>query len=282
MADDYIQSLQVHLGDRYRLRGEIARGGMARVYRADDLRRGHEVAIKVVRPELAAALGHDRFLREIRILERLRHPNILPLLDSHQVGESLYYATPFVAGSSLQRRLERDGPLPLAEVVRIAHDVAAALDYAHGQNVIHRDVKPGNVLLDRERALVCDFGIARAMEVAGGDRLTSSSGLALGTPAYMSPEQATCGTIDGRCDVYGMGCVLYEMLTGEQPFKGPTAQAVLARSLAGEFRSVRSVRPDAPVEADAALRAALASAPDQRPGTAGELLRRFTEGARTE
>jgi serine/threonine-protein kinase len=251
---------------------------MARVYLADDLVRGGEVAIKVLRPELAAALGHDRFLREIRILERLRHPNILPLLDSREAGGSLYYITRYVAGSSLQRRLAREGPLPLEEIVRIGRDIAAALDYAHDREVIHRDVKPGNVLLDEDRALVCDFGIARAVELAGGDRLTSSSGFAMGTPAYMSPEQAMGRAIDSRSDIYGLGCVLYEMLTGEQPFRGVTAQAVLARSLGGDCRPIGTVRPDIPPGAEAAIRSALASEPDRRPGTAAELMSRFTAG----
>ena len=276
LMDDFFASLQVHLGDRYRLLGDVARGGMARVYRARDLVRGGEVAVKVLRPELSAALGHDRFLREIRILARLDHPNILPLLDSREVGGSLFYVTRFIAGSSLQRRLERDGSLPLEDVVRIARDIAAALDHAHRSDVIHRDIKPGNVLLDDDRALVCDFGIAQAVELAGGER-TGSSGFALGTPAYMSPEQAMAGAIDARCDGYGLGCVLYEMLTGEPPFTGPSAQAVLARSLAGDFRSVRTVRPDVPAAAEAAIRSALASEPDRRPRTAGELVTRFSE-----
>jgi serine/threonine-protein kinase len=275
MVDAFLQALQAHLGDHYRLHGEIARGGMARVYRADDLERGGQVAIKVLRPELAAALGHDRFLREIRILGRLRHPNVLPLIDSSDAGGSLYYVSPYIPGSSLQRRLEREGSLPWEVVVRIARDVAAALDFAHGSEVIHRDIKPGNILMGDDRALVCDFGVARAVELAGGDRLASSSGFALGTPAYMSPEQAIGHAIDGRADVYGLGCVLYEMLTGEQPFTGATSQAVLARALAGDFRPVRTVRSDAPLSAETAIRAALASSPDHRPGSAGELVARF-------
>jgi serine/threonine protein kinase len=280
MPHDFLPALQAHLGDRYRLHDEVARGGMARVYRADDLVRGGEVAIKVIRPELAAALGHDRFLQEIRILARLHHPNILPLLDSREDGGSLYYVSRYIAGSSLQRRLAMEGRLPLGEIVRIGRDVAAALDYAHQSEVIHRDIKPGNILLDDDRALVCDFGIARAVELAGGDWLASSSGFVLGTPAYMSPEQATAGAIDYRCDVYGLGCVLYEMLTGEPPFTGPTAQAVLARSLSGEFPAVRTVRPDLPAAVEAAIHSALASDPDRRPRTAGELVAWFAAGDR--
>jgi serine/threonine protein kinase len=252
---------------------------MARVYRADDLVRGGEVAVKVLRPELAAALGSDRFLREIRILGRLHHPNILPLLESSEVAGSLYYVAPYIAGASLQRRLQREASLPVQDVLRIARDIAAALDYAHDRHVIHRDIKPGNVLLADDRAIVCDFGIARAVELAAGDRLGSSSGFALGTPAYMSPEQATGGAIDARTDVYGLGCILYEMLTGEPPFTGPTAQAVLARSIAGEIRPVRTVRPDVPPGLEAAIRHALASDPEGRPGTAGELVQRSLESS---
>jgi serine/threonine protein kinase len=271
---DFLPALREHLGDRYHLHGEVGHGGMAKVYRASDVVRGGEVAIKVLRPEIAAALGHERFLREIRILGRLRHRNVLPLLDSRQGGGTLYYVMPYIPGSSLQRRLAREGPLPFEEVVRIGRDIAAALDYAHASEVIHRDVKPGNVLLGEDRAWVCDFGVARAVELAGGDRL-SSSGFAVGTPAYMSPEQATGGELDSRCDVYGLGCVLYEMLAGEPPFRGPTAQAVLARSLAGEFLPIRTVRPDVPAAAEAAIRQALVSEPDRRPASAGELASRF-------
>jgi serine/threonine-protein kinase len=249
---------------------------MAKVYRAEDRIRGGDVAIKVLRRELVAALGHERFLREIRILGRLHHPNILPLLDSGEGGGSLYFVAPYIAGS-LQRRLERGGPLPLSEVIRLARDIASALDHARRQDVIHRDVKPGNVLLDQERAIVCDFGVARALEAAGGERLGSSSGFAIGTPAYMSPEQAMGGAIDARADVYGLGCVLYEMLTGEPPFTGPTPQAILARSLAGEVRPVRTVRPEVPAVMEAAIGSALASDRDLRPRTAGDLVERLED-----
>ena len=277
MRADLFSSLQEHLGDRYCLREEVGHGGMARVYRAEDRARGGDVAIKVLRPELAAALGHERFLREIRILGRLHHRNILPLLDSGEGGGSIYFIAPFIVGS-LQRRLEQHGPLPLTEVTRIARDVAAALDHARQQDVIHRDVKPGNVLLEEGRAIVCDFGMARALEMAGGERLSSSSGFAIGTPAYMSPEQAMGSAVDARADVYGLGCVLYEMLTGEPPFTGPTPQAILARSLAGEVRPVRTVRPEVPAAAEAAIGASLASDRDLRPSTAGDLVERL-EGA---
>jgi serine/threonine-protein kinase len=276
VTDDALSILEAHLGGRYRLKGEIGRGGMAKVYRAEDVARGGDVAIKILRSELARVVGAERFLREIRILGRLHHPNVLPLIDSGEAGGGPYYVSPFIAGSSLQRRLGQTGPLPLAEIVRIATDVATALDHAHRGGVIHRDVKPGNVLLDVGRALVCDFGVARAVELAGGEHLASSSGFAVGTPTYMSPEQAMGGPVDSRCDIYGLGCVLYEMLTGEPPFTGATAQAILARSLSGELRPVRTVRPDAPAEAEGAIRAALASSPERRPATAGELVERFS------
>jgi eukaryotic-like serine/threonine-protein kinase len=198
------------------------------------------------------------------------------LLDSGEGGGSLYYVSPYIPGLSLQRRLATEGPLPLEEVVRIGREVAAALDFAHRSDVIHRDVKPGNILLGDNRALVCDFGVARAVERAGGDRLASSSGLALGTPAYMSPEQAMGGRIDFRCDVYGLGCVMYEMLTGHPPFTGPTAQAVLARSLAGDVRPIGTIRPEVPPSAEAAIRSALGGVPETRPGSGTELVSRFT------
>ncbi|HEY7504158.1 MAG TPA: serine/threonine-protein kinase [Gemmatimonadales bacterium] len=277
MSTDLLAGLQEHLGSRYSLREEVGHGGMAKVYRAEDRIRGRDVAIKVFRPELAAALGRERFLREIRILGRLQHANILPLLDSGGGGGSLYFIAPYIAGS-LQRRLEQHGPLPLAEVTAIARDVAAALDHACQHDVIHRDVKPGNVLLDEGRGVVCDFGVARALEVAGGERLSSSSGFAIGTPAYMSPEQALGGEVDARTDVYGLGCVLYEMLIGEPPFAGPTPQAILARSLSGEVRPLRTIRPEVPAVMEAAIKAALESDRDRRPSTAGELLGRLEGG----
>jgi serine/threonine protein kinase len=275
VSDPFLATLQAHLGDRYRIHGEVARGGMARVYKADDLVGGGLVAIKVLRPELGSSVGPDRFLREIRILARLHHPNILPLLDSRNADGHLCYISPFIAGASLQRRLARESGLPWDTVVGIARDLAAALDYAHLSDVIHRDVKPGNVLLDETRAIVCDFGVARAVELAGGDRLATSSGFAVGTPTYMSPEQATGGSLDYRCDIYSMGCVLYEMLTGEPPFTGATAQAVLARSLAGAIPPIRTVRPDVPERAELAIRAALAGDRERRPRSAGELAGRL-------
>ena len=232
--------VQELLGSRYRLERELGRGGMATVYLARD-EGDREVAVKVLRPELRPVIGATRFRREIEILERLQHPNIVRLLDSREAGTRVYFVMPYVAGESLHARLARDGPLPLAMVADIARDMAAALDYAHAHGVIHRDVKPGNVLLESDRARMCDFGLARAVADATSESF-SSSGLVVGTPDYMSPEQSIGGQPVGpAADIYSLGCVLYEMLTGERPFKGATAQAVAAQHLSASPRSIRAV-----------------------------------------
>ncbi|MBA3554055.1 MAG: serine/threonine protein kinase, partial [Gemmatimonadales bacterium] len=207
-----IADLNVALSDRYRLEREVGRGGMATVFLAHDLR----VAIKVLRPELGAILGGDRFLREIHLTARLRHPHILPVYDSGDAGGVLFYVTPLVEGGSLRDRLRREGRLPPAEAVRIAREVADALACAHGQGVIHRGIKPDNILLESGHATVADFGIARALSAAGADQVTQA-GFVLGTPDYMSPEQALGQEIDARTDIYALGAVLYEMLAGEPP-----------------------------------------------------------------
>jgi serine/threonine protein kinase len=270
--------LTAALGDRYRLLREIGRGGMATVYLAEDQVGGGPVAVKVLRPELSASLGATRFLREMEIVTRLRHPNILPLLSSGEVGEFLYYSMPYVAGASLQALLEREGRLPLSRVLAIAGDIAGALDYAHAHNVVHRDIKPANVLLEGERAMVCDFGVARAIVRASTDQ-SSSSGLVFGTVAYMSPEQATGrGEIDARSDIYALGCVVYEMLTGEIAFSGPTPQAIIARHISEPPRSIRTVRPEVTREVEAAVLAALAKEPKARPRSAAALLGMLTAG----
>ena len=248
---------------------------MATVYLARDLKHGRLVAIKVLRPELAAALGPERFLREIQVTAGLQHPHILPLLDSgtleHVPGRaSPYYVMPYVQGESLRDHLERKRQLPIDEAVRISRDVAAALDYAHERGVVHRDIKPENILLSGEQAVVADFGIARALSAAGAERLTET-GLALGTPHYMSPEQASGDPfVDGRADVYALACVLYEMLAGEPPYTGPTAQAVIAKRMLEPIPRIRSVRESVPWELETAITRALAKSPADRYPTARE------------
>ena len=262
------------LAARYRVERELGRGGMATVYLAHDLRHDRAVAIKVLNPELAAWLGAERFLAEIRTTARLQHPHILPLLDSGDVpvggSASLYYVMPYVAGETLRTRLVREQQLPLAEAVRITKEVADALAHAHAHGVIHRDIKPENILLAPPTsgsgvapALVADFGVARSLDTAG-DRLTGT-GITVGTAAYMSPEQATAERdIDARSDVYSLGCVLYEMLAGEPPFTGLNARAILAKQLSDPVRSVRRLRSGVPVHIDAALETALSREPADR------------------
>jgi eukaryotic-like serine/threonine-protein kinase len=263
--------LREALADRYDMGRVLGGGGMATVYLAEDRETGVSVAIKVLRPELASILGPTRFRREIEILTRLRHPNILPVLNSDQTGPFLYYVMPYIAGDSLEALVEREGPLPLARVLEIARDLAAAIDYAHSQRILHRDIKPGNVLLEEHRALVCDFGIARAIETASEEPI-SSSGLVIGTPAYMSPEQAVSGELDRRSDIYALGCVLYEMLAGEPPFTGPTSQAIFGKLLNEQPRSLCVVRPTLPREIEAAVLKALEKDPERRPANAGLLV----------
>ncbi|HEX6104150.1 MAG TPA: serine/threonine-protein kinase, partial [Gemmatimonadales bacterium] len=259
---------------------------MAVVYRAHDLRHERPVAIKVLRPELAASLGADRFLREIRFAARLQHPHILPLLDSGEVGPEggpgppvLWYAMPLVEGESLRDRLRRHGPLPLAEVLRWTAELADALAYAHAKGIVHRDIKPENVLLSTAggdpgvtpHALLADFGVARALETSASDRLTET-GLALGTPAYMSPEQSLGdATLDARSDLYSLGCVLYELLTGEPPYTGPTPQAIVAKRLNDPVPSARRLRETVPPALDLVLQRLLAKSPADRYASAAEL-----------
>jgi len=206
--------LTASLADRYRIERELGQGGMATVYLAEDLKHHRKVAVKVLRPELASALGPDRFLREIQTTANLRHPHILPLYDSGEADGFLFYVMPFVEGETLADRLSREKQLPLEDALQIAREVADALSYAHRRGVIHRDIKPANILLEAGHAAVADFGIARAVDAAGGGRLTET-GLVLGSPLYMSPEQALGEkNLDGRSDLYALGCVLYEMLAG--------------------------------------------------------------------
>src|SRR5262245_17995780 len=223
------ERLRQALADRYPIERPLGRGGMATVYLARDLKHHRSVAVKVLHPELSAGLGVDRFLGEIRIEAGLQHPHILPLHDSGEAGtpESgggfLFYVMPFVAGESLRHRLAREGRLSVEDAIRIASDVADALAYAHAHGVVHRDIKPENILLSNGHALVADFGIAKAVEAAGDSKLTET-GWGMGTPAYMSPEQIVGDSADGRSDIYGLGCVVYEMLTGQPPFAADNAR----------------------------------------------------------
>ena len=261
---DQLARLQAALTGRYTIEHELGRGGMATVYLAQDLRHGRPIALKVLRPELAAALGPGRFLREIEIAARLTHPNILPLHDSGDAGGLLYYVMPYVDGESLRSRLAREGPLPLDQALEIAREVASALGYAHEHGVVHRDIKPENVLLESGHAVVADFGVARAVWELAGDRLTET-GIAVGSPAYMSPEQAGAEErLDGRSDIYALGCVLYEMLVGEPPFTGPTPRAVAAKHLRQSVPSARITRPGVPAAVDRVIRTALAKVPADR------------------
>ena len=267
---DALPQLQAALAGRYTIERELGRGGWATVYLAHDSRHDRPVALKVLRPDLAMVLGPGRFLREITIAGRLTHPHILPLYDSGEVGDTLYFVMPFVQGESLRQRLLQEGQLPLADALGIAQQIADALTFAHGHNVVHRDIKPENILLEGDQAYVADFGIARAIVAAGGDTL-SSPGLVVGTPTYMSPEQAAGSTnLDGRSDLYSLGCVVYEMLAGEPPHTGPTVQTILARQQIEEPRSIRVVRPSVPEDVERVVLKALAKAPADRFTTVSE------------
>ncbi|MDH3291326.1 MAG: serine/threonine-protein kinase [Gemmatimonadota bacterium] len=252
------------LADRYEIRAELGQGGMAVVYLAHDHKHDRPVALKVVRPELRLSLGPARFLREIQIAARLTHPNILPLYDSGEVGGTLFYAMPFLEGESLRDLLNREGQLPVADAIRIARQVADALAYAHSMGVVHRDIKPENILFEAGHAIVADFGVARAVSESGADQLTQT-GMSVGTPAYMSPEQiAGQANIDGRSDIYSLGCVLYEMVVGQVPFTGPTAQAIMARHSMDAVPPPHIVRESIPEELEDIVLQALAKTPADR------------------
>jgi tetratricopeptide (TPR) repeat protein len=251
------------LADRYVIEGDLGQGGMATVFKARDLRHGNLVAIKVLRPELVLALGGERFTREVRITAALQHPHILPLLDSGEAGTLPYYVMPFVDGASLAERLAREGPLPVAAAVQYVAEVADGLAYAHDKGLIHRDLKPANILLSQGHALLADFGVARVLDSGNTDALTDS-GLALGTAAYMSPEQAAGERVDRRADVYALGCVLFELLTGSPPFTGASQRQIMARHAVDPVPSIRTVRPEVPMALEAAIHRALAKTPGDR------------------
>jgi serine/threonine protein kinase/Tol biopolymer transport system component len=265
-----LEKLRSALADRYRIEREIGVGGMATVYLAKDLRHDRDVALKLLKPELGAVLGPERFLSEIRVTAKLQHPNLLPLFDSGESEGQLWYVMPYVQGESLRAKMDRERQLSVKEAVRIATLVLGALDYAHRHGVIHRDLKPENILLHDEQPLVADFGIALAVSNAGGERVTQT-GLSLGTPQYMSPEQATGERgVDARTDIYSLGAVLYEMLTGEPPHTGATVQAIIARLMTDTPRTIRSSRPSVPEYVDWAVQKALEKVPADRFETAKE------------
>jgi TolB-like protein/tRNA A-37 threonylcarbamoyl transferase component Bud32 len=267
---DPLDSLRVALEGRYAVERLIGQGGMATVYLARDCRHDRPVAIKVLRPELSASLGSDRFLREIRVASHLQHPNILALYDSGEAAGCLYYVMPFVQGESLRARLDREDQLSLQDAIQITCEVAEALQCAHSRGIIHRDIKPENILLQEGHAVVADFGIARAVSEAGGDKLTET-GMAVGTPHYMSPEQAVGGDhIDGRSDEYSLACVTYEMLVGQPPFLGPNAMAILARHSLESVPSLQVVRHSIPDEVEDAIMRALEKTPADRFSTVRE------------
>ncbi|MFL5530556.1 MAG: protein kinase domain-containing protein [Gemmatimonadales bacterium] len=278
---DLRTQLQTALASAYTLDRELGRGGMATVFLAQDLRHDRPVALKVLHPELARVLGPERFQREIKLAARLQHPHILTVHDSGDAAGQLWFTMPFVEGESLRDRLRRERQLPVDVAIRIATETARALEYAHRHRVIHRDIKPENLLLTADGStLVADFGIARAL--AGADDRLTETGMAVGTPAYMSPEQAAGDkTLDARTDIYSLGCVLYEMLAGEPPFTGPTAQAIIAKRFSGEVPRVRQARASVPEQVDAAVSRALAPVAADRFGSAEEFARALGAAAAT-
>jgi serine/threonine-protein kinase len=262
--------LSTALADRYTIERELGAGGMATVYLAHDLKHNRKVAVKVLRPELVAVVGAERFLQEIEVTANLHHPHIVQLHDSGEADGDLYYVMPLVEGESLREKLNRENQLSIENALAITRAVAEALDYAHRRNVIHRDIKPENILLQEGTPLVADFGIALTVSRAAGDRITET-GLSLGTPSYMSPEQATGDReLDARSDVYALGSVLYEMLAGDPPFSGSNMQAVIAKILVEQPVGLRTIRNTVPAHIAAAVDRALAKVPADRFATAGQ------------
>lgn len=269
--------LKSAFGGRYTIERELGAGGMATVYLTTDHKHNRDVAVKVMKPELAAEVGRDRFLREIEIVGQLIHPHILPLYDSGVVDDLCYFIMPNIAGDTLRDRLDREGQLPIDEAIRIASEIADGLAYAHSQGVIHRDIKPQNIMLEAGHAVISDFGLALALDGVSANRLTDS-GFSVGTPLYMSPEQASAQRrIDGRADIYSLGCVLYEMLAGHPPFQGTTLPAVISQHAVAPPPSLRIVRPTVGERLEAVCFRALAKSPADRFATAEEMMRALTE-----
>ncbi len=266
---EILERLRASIADRYVIEKELGRGGMATVYLATDIRHDRKVAIKLLHPDLSATIGAERFEREIKLAARLQHPHILGLFDSGQAEGLLYYVMPFVEGESVRDKLDREKQLSVDDAIQIALEIADALGYAHAQGIIHRDIKPENVMLSNGHALVADFGIARARTEAGQQRLTQT-GMAMGTPVYMSPEQFTGETVTPAADIYSLGCMLYEMLAGEAPFSGANSTSIMAKHALEAVPSIRVVRPSAPEEVEEAIFAAMEKSPADRPRTAAE------------
>src|SRR4051794_10346481 len=275
--DSAIDALGLALADRYRIERQLGSGGMATVYLARDLKHDRDVAIKVMHPEIARSLGAERFLREISLTANLRHPHILPLYDSGVTDGVVYYVMPLIDGGSLRDRLDRDKQLPIDEALTIAREGADALGYAHAHGVVHPGIKPENILLeDGGHAVVSDFGIARAVTTLGAERITET-GMSIGTPTYMSPEQAAGDRdVDGRSDLYSLGCVLYEMLGGQPPFTGPTAESVTRQHLITEPAPVTNLRPTVPPAVAGALARTLAKNPADRFNPAAQFVQALT------
>src|SRR5215208_2865587 len=274
---ELLEKLKAALNDRYDVEREIGQGGMATVFLARDIRHERKVAIKVLHEDLGAAVGAERFRREISIATSLTHPHILTLYDSGEAAGMLYYVMPFIEGESLRQKIDREKQMPIDQALKITGEVASALGYAHRKGIVHRDIKPENILLEDGHAIVADFGIARAVQADGGGALTKT-GMSLGTPTYMSPEQAFAEKdIDGRSDMYSLACVLFEMLTGEPPFTGPNAQAIMARHSMSEVPSMQIVRATVPDEVEDVVQKALAKAPADRFPTLGEFAQELQE-----
>ena len=272
-SEEPLKRVSALLEGQYKFGREIGRGGNAIVYLARDLQHSRDVAIKVIRQGVADPDRRHRFLREVEISAQLRHPFVIPLIDSGEAQGTLFYVMPYVEGESLRDLLDREGALSLKSTLAVARDVAEALDFAHSQGIVHRDIKPENILLSGSHALVADFGIAMALEASGGtDRLTEK-GVAVGTPAYMSPEQAGASErIDGRSDIYSLGCVVYEMLAGEVPYLGGTPRAILAKHLQAPVPDLTILRPGLSPAAQATMRRALAKVPVERFSNATEFV----------
>ena len=269
----FIEHLRDALAPTYELGPELQGAGMSRVFVANDVALGRKVVVKVLPPELAAGVNRDRFRREIQLAAQLQHPHIVPLLSAGEYGELLYYTMPFIEGESLRSRLERKARLSVREVMRILHDVVDALDYAHARGVVHRDIKPGNILTQGQHALVTDFGVAKALSAALPASGMTSSGMAIGTPAYMAPEQlAADPAADQRVDIYAVGLLAYELLSGESPFVGPSPTATMAAQLTRDPAPIDTIRGDVPTALSAVIMRCLAKAPELRPQTAADLL----------